>query len=453
MADKNNKMFILPSKRKSSSNTSGPMHPNKKTKVTKVLTVLPPCQVRGINGAPPTIQAAQAVTSVARADDPLVVGKLPLVRGETLDDIEESAFERFPERYKKQAARPQQATYAGKYPESAAKLASKGFGRPTTDLNLSVGKAFHHAVPSLFTTGFLADEEVASLEKTQGAYGVVHSALRKYKHHDFSKIAEFNPDWATQSSIPEERIENFLAALLHYKMDMGAVIRYAGNNYTAEYRDPDAILAHIKQAVSPDIYDQCRRILKQGSPTLLQGDMTNENFEAYRKHGNAVTIAQNIQKVWKTINKEERNCNLIPLPSWVGRFLPDAHLTPQAYLIKEGKNDRLIFDGKKQPYPWCVAINMITHKKNEPQLIFGTAWQRHLRLIYNLRISHPHHEIYPWDDDAKGAFRHVKHNPDIATAYAFIIEHFAFGSTSTGIWGKYKPTKLGASGHCKGTPG
>ena len=118
---------------------------------------------------------------------------------------------------------------------------------------------------------------------------------------------------------------------------MGAVIRYAGNNYTAEYRDVDTILQEIERAVSPDILEQCRRILKQGSPTKMQGDMSHKNYEAYRKYGNEPTIEQNMEKVMKTINKEERNGNLLPFPSWVQRLIPNAHTNPQAYLIKPGK--------------------------------------------------------------------------------------------------------------------
>ena len=36
---------------------------------------------------------------------------------------------------------------------------------------------------------------------------------------------------------------------------------------------------------------------------------------------------------------------------------------------------------------------------------------RHLVQIYNLRISYPHTDILLFDDDAAGAFRHVKFHP------------------------------------------
>jgi len=44
-----------------------------------------------------------------------------------------------------------------------------------------------------------------------------------------------------------------------------------------------------------------------------------------------------------------------------------------------------------------------------------------LKRIYNLRITYKFKEIFLFDDDASGAFRHIKMYPDIAGAYAFII--------------------------------
>ena len=42
------------------------------------------------------------------------------------------------------------------------------------------------------------------------------------------------------------------------------------------------------------------------------------------------------------MNKEGRNQFLIPLPSWMTRFIKHLHLTPQGLLTKPGKNMGLI---------------------------------------------------------------------------------------------------------------
>ena len=74
---------------------------------------------------------------------------------------------------------------------------------------------------------------------------------------------------------------------------------------------------------------------------------------------------------------------------------------------------------------------MIT-KDTEPDIIYGSAFTRHLESIWNLRITYPTQDILLFDDDVKGAFRHTKYHPDVASAFSFIIENLLYiplGST------------------------
>ena len=62
------------------------------------------------------------------------------------------------------------------------------------------------------------------------------------------------------------------------------------------------------------------------------------------------------------MNKEDRNQFLLPVPSWIARFIPNLHLTPQGLLSKPGKNDRLIWDGSFIPNWSATSINiMLSH--------------------------------------------------------------------------------------------
>ena len=60
---------------------------------------------------------------------------------------------------------------------------------------------------------------------------------------------------------------------------------------------------------------------------------------------------------------------------------------------------------------------MILTDETEPEIVYGTAFQRHLQVVWNSRISHPHSEIILFNDDVEGAFRHCQYHPDIATAF------------------------------------
>ena len=126
------------------------------------------------------------------------------------------------------------------------------------------------------------------------------------------------------------------------------------------------------------------------------------------------------------MNKEDRNQYVLPFPNWLARFVKNLHLTPQGLLQKPGKNDRLIWDGSFQPTWDSKCINMMIDKKNEPELVYGHAFDRYLVEVWNQRITYPNKELYAFDDDVKGAFRHSKYYPDIASAFSFIIDNILY---------------------------
>ena len=88
-------------------------------------------------------------------------------------------------------------------------------------------------------------------------------------------------------------------------------------------------------------------------------------------------------------------------------------------LIKLGKNDRLVFDASAYPSPEAKAMNDMVTNETEPFIDFPPALMNHLMRTCNLRISHPNEDILSFDDDVSGAFRQVKHNPDIIAALSF----------------------------------
>ena len=67
---------------------------------------------------------------------------------------------------------------------------------------------------------------------------------------------------------------------------------------------------------------------------------------------------------------------------------------------------------------------MMLDGKTEPQVIYGDAIQRHINRIWNSRINFPDKELYLFDDDVKGAFRHSKYHPDVAGAFSFVISKY-----------------------------
>ena len=104
-------------------------------------------------------------------------------------------------------------------------------------------------------------------------------------------------------------------------------------------------------------------------------------------------------------------------------------LTPNGFVIILGKNDRLVYDASFMLTPDSHPFNHSIRLDDEPDIFFGQAWTRFLIFLYNLRISYPHSELYPFDDDVSAAFRQPKYNPNVISAKAYLIVAYLFIAT------------------------
>jgi len=69
---------------------------------------------------------------------------------------------------------------------------------------------------------------------------------------------------------------------------------------------------------------------------------------------------------------------------------------------------------------------MILSHETEPKIMYGDAFTRHLKTIWNLRITYSTNDFLLFDDGVKSAFRQCKYHPDVAYAFLFIIRQFLF---------------------------
>jgi len=236
-------------------------------------------------------------------------------------------------------------------------------------------------------------------------------------------LFEYDRDYASQEEIPFKRSMQFLFLALIHKLQVPAVIRSLKGNYTALYRNPDEILSKCKEALDNDLLTQLERVLYNNNPSRFQGHASAQQRSESRVYGNHSSIAKNMKKVEKTMNKEERNKFVGVFPCWLERFLPHIYITPQDLLVKPRKKDRLVFDAAFLASPFSICINNFTSPEDEIELQYRHTFKNHLKRIYNLRITYSNKEILLFDDDASGAFRHIKLHPDVAGAHAFIIRN------------------------------
>jgi len=186
------------------------------------------------------------------------------------------------------------------------------------------------------------------------------------------------------------------------------------------------LITKIKHRIPHHIPQYITRALTVGAPSFINAHNPRSNFLAYdQKYGNHSTINLNPQLVAKALVKEDNYNLFIPLPSWMTKFLYHMHLSPEGLVIKPDKADRLVFDAifKINPEDSLSLNTSWIHVHDEPPIWYGTAFFRHLTRIWNLRISYPLKDILLWDDDVSGASRLIKYNPEIAAAFAAILNN------------------------------
>lgn len=308
----------------------------------------------------------------------------------------------------------------GKFP-SRVQLASRGFGRPSKKHCFTSDVTFDHVLVVIYKSNYLSESDVVNLNMTHLLYKHLYSTLNRVKNTDFRDINIPDPNYMDQAEITQEKKFKFLAAALYYDFHLGSVMRYAGENYTGEFRNIEYIMSQIRGIAPDEICDNVEKLLKVGAPHEMYGHSTYENFKTYKDYGNHKSILLKPEKIKKVMNKENKYCYAMAFPAWIARFVPNMHLTPQGLVVKPGKNDRLIFDASIKIKWDSYNINMATDNSTAPKIYYGEKFAMHLKRIWNLRISFPLLPIFLWDDDVAGAFRQGKYNPEVASAFCFII--------------------------------
>ena len=249
--------------------------------------------------------------------------------------------------------------------------------------------------------------------------------LQWSKNIDFLSLGTPIVHCRSQERISTTRIKHFLAADLFYDLDLSTVIRSLRGTYTEEFRHASTTLASLHNTgCDPNLINEVSRTLLEGYPNKMTAASTHVNFLKFFRYGNHTSTTHNLPQVLKTLNKEDRNQYLLTFPNWLARFMKHIHVTPQGLISKPWENDRLIWDGSFIPEWDSTCMNMMLDGKTKPQVMYGDALQCHINRIWNSRITFPDEELYLFDDDVKGAFRHSKYHPDVAGDFSFVISKY-----------------------------
>jgi hypothetical protein len=236
------------------------------------------------------------------------------------------------------------------------------------------------------------------------------------------------------------------AAMIHFGLDPGKLVRWLGGEYMGARRDVGHTLTEVRDHVSAEDFNHMKRILMYGSPSELTFDEPLANKSLMIKRGNSKSFNKNQALVIKTMNKEERYSHILPMDELLCTVSPYCLHTTQTLVIKPGKNDRLAFDASTTRLPTDIVLNQITPMDNEAPITFGSTKIQFLVDIYNTRISFPDAPILLGTANIKACFCFPRIHADLTGAFGFLAGgHFflaiamVFGSiASASSWEPFR---------------
>ena len=99
-----------------------------------------------------------------------------------------------------------------------------------------------------------------------------------------------------------------MACLLHYNLDVSLLMRYLGGNHTGAHRDVQATAKILlEHDIDAELVRHYVRVMTVGCPRIMNADISRENALQYWRAGNNPSVKANLDKVKKTVNKEDRN--------------------------------------------------------------------------------------------------------------------------------------------------
>ncbi len=210
--------------------------------------------------------------------------------------------------------------------------------------------------------------------------------------------------------------------MIHFGLDPGKGVRFLPGKYTSQYWGVCCTLDAIRDHVTSDNHGNIKQILLDRCPAQLTFEEPPSNKLEFISHGNSMSFVENPQLVQKTMNKEDRYSHLILMDLLLYKLSPYLRHTTQSIVIKDGKNNSIVWDGSRVTRPTDIVMKQVTPVPQEALVMFGHVKSQIYMDIYNMRISYPTATILLGLADVKACCRYPRIHADLTGAFGFIAD-------------------------------
>ncbi len=184
---------------------------------------------------------------------------------------------------------------------------------------------------------YLSPDDVETLSSINSLYRKMVHDVMKLKGMDLSKLREPRIGYAMQQEIQQSRVDLATAAMIHYFLHPGMLIRYIKGKYVGENRDVFQVLNDVLPFIDEVDVNHIKQILMQGCPLQINFEETSDTKATIIEKGNQATFKTYPEIVTKTMNKEDRHSHVLPVKLWVLHFSPWCQAMAQGMQVKPGK--------------------------------------------------------------------------------------------------------------------
>ena len=204
----------------------------------------------------------------------------------------------------KQVEFKQDTADTGKLITIASLITKYPYGRLNRNLSFTSEVTFHHVLIHLLKSSYLTRDETKPILDVHPLYNHMATYLYEPQYVDFAPLRKFDTDYDNQTSIPTYRTCMLRDLALKLCCHIPSVIRYLGQDYMGVHLPRASLLHKLKDIVEPDLFDDIKRVLYQGSPAKLHGHSTRANFLEYKRYGNHASLTKDVDRSLVTLNKE-----------------------------------------------------------------------------------------------------------------------------------------------------
>jgi len=129
---------------------------------------------------------------------------------------------------------------------------------------------------------------------------------------DFSLLCEPWYNYEQQEQIDPHHVEMASAAMVHFGLVPGKLVRWMGGEYTGYHCNVEKTLVAVRPHVTVEDYIYIERILLDGCPVVeLKFTEPLSNKLVMIRHGNSKSFNDHPELVKKAMNKEDRYSHLV----------------------------------------------------------------------------------------------------------------------------------------------